>query len=84
MPLEIIIKTKLNISDITISVINSGNWVETQSEEKELIECGIENIRARMKNFFNDKFTIDTFEKNNYVYVILKIILREETRYGQI
>jgi two-component system, LytTR family, sensor kinase len=74
MPLKILIKTEYSSNSLNISVVNSGSWITIKQDEKDSVECGLINVQKRMKNFFKDSFRIETFEKNNYVYVILQII----------
>ena len=74
MPLKILIKTEVTAESTNISVINSGSWVDVKSDEKDSFECGLTNVKERMSNVFKENFSIETFEKNNYVYIILRIL----------
>jgi two-component system, LytTR family, sensor kinase len=74
MPLKILIRTEVTVESTNISVINSGKWIKVQYDEKDSFECGLKNVKERMKNVFNENFNIETFEKDNYVYIILKIL----------
>jgi two-component system LytT family sensor kinase len=54
---------------LCIEILNSGKWIPAENHQG----TGIENVKQRLENGYHDRYHLDIGERNNVVYVILKI-----------
>jgi hypothetical protein len=75
MPLNIIIKAKMNKDLLQLSVINSGRWIIPQKADVKSngTGTGIDNVKARLDNAYPGKYGFDISEKDEQVRVYLEI-----------
>ncbi len=76
MPLRIWITTELNGTSLQIAVRNTGRWLGRSSENHTplaLMESGLENVRERLHHAFPQRYSLETFERDGSVHVVLGI-----------
>ena len=76
MPLRIWITAALNAKSLRISVTNTGRWVTQSPDEQRLAAgrgAGLDNVRARLQHAFPQNHSLETFERNGQVSVVLSI-----------
>jgi two-component system, LytTR family, sensor kinase len=75
MPLRIWISAKPVNGKLSLSVINTGKWVN-QSDNKlkqNSTGTGLENVLARLQNAFHGNFKLEHEEKDGKVFILLEI-----------
>jgi LytS/YehU family sensor histidine kinase len=75
MPLRIWIKTRLKGGALQISVINTGRWVppSLQGGLSPGSETGHENVNKRLERSYPHRHSINRFEKDGAVHVVMEI-----------
>jgi len=76
MPLTIHLKAKTSEGVLTIEVCNTGKWVESAQQEKQMYAStgtGLDNVRRRLENAFPYRHRFEVFEKEGKVHVQLEI-----------
>jgi sensor histidine kinase YesM len=76
MPLKIRISAKLNKGFFSVEVINTGKWIDGNSNENAIDRgtgTGIENVKMRLENAFKDNYSFNIKEENDTVNVTLQI-----------
>jgi PAS domain S-box-containing protein len=69
MPLRIIIRAEINHERLGISVRNTGHWVTENPSRKGHPGIGLANLRERLEIFYNDHFSLETSEVDNWVKI---------------
>ena len=75
MPLKIWIKTMIQNRSLRIVLINTGRWITPTIKDntENGTVSGLENIKKRMIHAYPDGHSINTFEKDGTVHVIVDI-----------
>jgi LytS/YehU family sensor histidine kinase len=75
MPLRIRINARGSGDRLRVLVVNSGHWIHRQPEDGKLdgTGTGLENVRARLENAYPQRYTLETFENDGNVNVVLEI-----------
>jgi two-component system, LytTR family, sensor kinase len=76
LPLKIRINAKLDEEFFRVEVINSGKWIDCNSNENAIDKgtgTGIENVKMRLENAFKGNYSFNIKEENNTVNIILQI-----------
>lgn len=76
LPLKIRINAKLNKEFFSVEVINTGKWIDGNSNENAIDRgtgTGIENVKMRLENAFKDNYSFNIKEENDTVNVTLQI-----------
>jgi two-component system, LytTR family, sensor kinase len=76
LPLKIWINAELNKEFFRVEVINTGKWIDGNSNENTIDRgtgTGIENVKMRLENAFRDNYSFNIKEENNTVNITLQI-----------
>jgi two-component system LytT family sensor kinase len=75
MPLRIQITARGVGNGLQVSVVNSGRWIDRQSEEGKAdgTGTGLENVKARLENAYPRRHKLETFERDGSVCVVLEM-----------
>lgn len=74
LPLKIFLKTSLEKQTLKIEIINSGKWYKSPNNaEKRGTGTGLNNIRNRLNLLYPEKYNLDVFEKDGFVFATLEI-----------
>jgi LytS/YehU family sensor histidine kinase len=79
LPLKLFIKAEVKNRDFSITICNSGLWIEhsgSQNNERST-GTGLDNVRKRLQNAFPDNHSLSIDTSNNKVCVSIKIRSRE-------
>lgn len=75
LPLRVYITSIYNKERVTISVKNSGRWVEFSTENSSGTNTGIMNVKERLDCEFNDRCLFDILSGNELVEVKLTFLM---------
>ncbi|MFH1196338.1 MAG: histidine kinase, partial [bacterium] len=74
LPLKIKIDAAVENKNLTVTISNSGKWLEPQAGLNEnSTKTGLENIRNRLNLIYPDKHKFNVFEDDGFVKAILEI-----------
>ena len=76
MPLKVNINALINNGRLTLSIINSGKWVNPDSSNANCnpgTRKGLENVRKRLENAYPDKHQFSIINNENNVEIKIEI-----------
>lgn len=79
MPLSIRVYGWITGNRLRIEVANTGRWIPREDETGKRTGVGLENLRARLKLAYNERYRLDREEENGWVNVTVEIPLEDET-----
>jgi len=79
MPLSIRVYGWIAGNRLRIEVANTGRWIPREDETGKRTGVGLENLRARLKLAYNERYRLDREEENGWVNVTVEIPLEDET-----
>jgi two-component system, LytTR family, sensor kinase len=75
LPLEIEIKSERKDAALLIEISNTGKWFVASDKKPQAsgMKVGLENVKKRLEQFFPNRHRLQTFERGDYVHVLLEI-----------
>jgi LytS/YehU family sensor histidine kinase len=74
LPLKVYITTYFEKDRVTISVKNSGKWVDSISENSSGTNTGIANVKERLNCEYDDKCSFEIISSDEFVEVKLEFL----------
>ncbi|MBM4167752.1 MAG: hypothetical protein FJ215_01135 [Ignavibacteria bacterium] len=73
MPVRVSIASVMTDGALHIEVVNSGRWMDEESEHDNELGCGLKNVRMRLEQSYAKRHRLNTYEKNGQVHVHLEL-----------